>query len=84
MIVALIIIFGVFILLSFIIGINYGQKFAIKENMYTPNIEKPKISKPKYNEEEIDEEMKILLQVMENVEAYDGTAKNQKKIKDGV
>lgn len=83
MTIALIIIFGVFILLSFIIGINYGQKFSFKESEHIPNIEKPKIFKQKPSEEEIDEETKILLQVMENVEAYDGTSKNQKKIKGG-
>ena len=65
------IIFGVFILLSFILGLKYGYK--ITEN-------KTEVINDKSENEKIDKEVQTLLQVIENVEAYDGTAKNQKKI----
>lgn len=81
--IALIIIFGVFILLAFILGLKYGQKIANKEEITFPSVNVP-ISEKSKQEEKPNKDIETLLQVMENVEAYDGTSKNQKKIEGGV
>lgn len=82
--IALIIIFGVFILLAFILGLKYGQKIANKEEITFPSVNIPISEKSKQEEEKPNKDIETLLQVMENVEAYDGTSKNQKKIEGGV
>ncbi len=82
--IALIIIFGVFILLAFILGLKYGQKIANKEGITFPSVNVPISEKSKQEEEKPNKDIETLLQVMENVEAYDGTSKNQKKIEGGV
>lgn len=82
--IALIIIFGVFILLAFILGLKYGQKIVNKEGITFPSVNVPISEKSKQEEEKPNKDIETLLQVMENVEAYDGTSKNQKKIEGGV
>ena len=78
--IALIIIFGVFILLAFILGLKYGQKIANKEEITFPSVNVPISEKSKQEEEKPNKDIETLLQV----EAYDGTSKNQKKIEGGV
>ena len=73
------IIFGVFILLSFILGLKYGYKITEKEEI-TLHENKTEVINDKSENEKIDKEVQTLLQVIENVEAYDGTEKKQKKI----
>ena len=72
-------IFGIFILFSYTLGLKNGQKLANKEAIKAiPNLELPR----KYEEEEVfDKEQQQLMQVLANVEAYDGTSKGQMEVR---
>ena len=74
-------IFGVFILVSYTMGLKNGQKLKNKEEIKMPIIEKTEEKNKKYEEvEAFDKQQEAIMQVLENVENYDGTAKGQKKI----
>lgn len=76
------IIFGVFILLAYSLGIKNGQKIVNKEEIKIPFVDKKQSTKVLEDEEEVyDEEEQKLLQLLENIEAYDGTPKGQKVIR---
>lgn len=71
-------IFGAFILLSYTLGLKNGQKLSKREEIKVmPTIENNRIEE----EEEFDKEQAKLMQVLANVEAYDGTASGQKEVK---
>lgn len=76
------IIFGVFILLAYSLGIKNGQKIVNKEEIKIPFVDKKQSTKVLEDEEEVyDEEEQKLLQLLENIETYDGTPKGQKVIR---
>lgn len=73
-------IFGVFILIAYSSGLKNGQKLINREEIKViePIIEK-NIEK-KEEEEVFNKEQDELMQVLQNIETYDGTSKGQKKV----
>lgn len=74
------IIFGVFILLSYSLGLKNGQKIVNKEEIKIPSAEKQSTYSLE-DKEVYDEEERKLMQLLENIEVYDGTTKGQKVIR---
>lgn len=73
--------FGVFILVAYSMGLKNGQKLVNKEEIKVPIVEKQEKSAEKYEEdEEFDKQQEALMQLLENIENYDGTSRGQKKI----
>ena len=73
--------FGVFILVAYSMGLKNGQKIVNKEEIKVPIVEKQEKSVEKYEEdEEFDKQQEALMQLLENIENYDGTSRGQKKI----
>lgn len=76
--------FGVFILLSFVLGFNCGIKTKKEEQIEMPNlnliktINERKIEKKE--EEKRTREQEIMETNLANIEAYDGTSIGQKEI----
>lgn len=72
-------VFGVFILISFLLGIKAGMMMS-KDTKVTNN-EKIKKLKPTKNNEfktnESDDELDELAKIMHNIEVYDGTGEGQ-------
>lgn len=72
-------VFGVFILISFLLGIKAGMMMS-KDTKVTNN-EKIKKTKPIKNDEfktnENDDELDELAKIMHNIEVYDGTGEGQ-------
>ena len=73
-------IFGAFILIAYSSGLKNGQKLINREEIKViePIIEK-NIEK-KEEEEVFNKEQDELMQVLQNIETYDGTSKGQKKV----
>lgn len=76
--------FGVFILLSFTIGLSFGCKLRNNENIEVPDLNPVKrISKSREEKQikkERDLQEEILKVSLENIENYDGTEYGQKDI----
>lgn len=73
--------FGVFILVAYSMGLKNGQKLVDKEEIKVPIVEKQEKPVEKYEEdEEFDKQQEALMQLLENIENYDGTPRGQKKI----
>ena len=74
--------FGVFILLSFTIGLSFGCKLRNNEVVKIPNLNPIKgiknYKEEKKRKEKEDKEQEILEQNLANIDAYDGTDKGQK------
>lgn len=74
--------FGIFILISFIIGLSFGCKLRNNETIKIPNLNPVKAIKDykedKKQKEREDKEQEILEQNLANIEAYDGTEFGQK------
>ena len=72
-------IFGVFILIAYSSGLKNGQKLINREEIKViePIIEK---NIEKKEEEAFNKEQDELMQVLQNIETYDGTSKGQKKV----
>ena len=73
-------IFGAFILIAYSSGLKNGQKLINREEIKViePIIEK---NIEKIEEEEVfNKEQDELMQVLQNIETYDGTSKGQKKV----
>ena len=75
-------VFGVFILLSFVIGVRIGQKVNNNESI---ELNPVKVYKDYKDEEESKRQLKFSEEVMntmlENIDNYNGTAEGQKDIK---
>ena len=75
-------VFGVFILLSFVIGVRIGQKVNNNEPI---ELNPVKVYKDYKEEEESKRQLKFSEEVMntmlENIDNYNGTAEGQKDIK---
>ena len=75
-------VFGVFILLSFVIGVRIGQKVNNNESI---ELNPVKVYKEYKDEEESKRQLKFSEEVMntmlENIDNYNGTAEGQKDIK---
>lgn len=73
--------FGVFILVAYSMGLKNGQKLVNKEEIKVPIVEKQEKPVEKYEEdEEFDKQQEAFMQLLENIENYDGTSRGQKKI----
>ena len=79
-------IFGVFILLSFTMGLAFGCKLRNNETIKIPNLNPVKAVKNYIEEEKeqlkINKEQEILEQNLANIEAYDGSELGQKDFED--
>lgn len=73
------IVFGIFIIFSYTLGLKAGQQ--ISNNKKIKLIPKLERKNEIIEEEEQDRNFEMLMQVAENIEAYDGTANNQKEVK---
>ena len=75
-------IFGVFILLSFTLGLSFGYKLRNKESIKIPTLNPLKAIREyqteKKQREKKDREQEILEQNLANIDAYDGTETGQK------
>ena len=78
--------FGVFIMLSFTIGLSFGCKLRNNEKISIPNMNPVKAIRLHNEERKIkekeDKEQKILEQNLANIEAYDGSEFGQKDFED--
>ena len=78
--------FGVFIMLSFTIGLSFGCKLRNNEKINIPNMNPVKAIRLHNEERKIkekeDKEQKILEQNLANIEAYDGSEFGQKDFED--
>ena len=78
--------FGVFILISFTIGLSFGCKLRNNETIKIPNLNPIKVIKDHNEErkqkEKEDREQEILEQNLANIEAYDGSEFGQKDFED--
>lgn len=74
--------FGVFILLSFILGLVFGFKLRNNEKLTMPNLNPIEVANKHKRVKEIqknkEQEEEILKINLENIENYDGTALGQK------
>ena len=79
-------IFGVFILVSFTIGLAFGCKLRNNETIKMPNVNLVKAvkdhRKEKAQKEKEDREQEIFEQNLANINAYDGTDIGQKDFED--
>lgn len=79
-------VFGVFILISFTIGLCFGCKLRNNETIKIPNLNPIKAIKDYKEEvkqkEKEDREQEILEQNLANIDAYDGTEAGQLDFKD--
>lgn len=66
-------IFGVFILLSFWLGLYYGSKVKNNEHINTPIKAIKEHKEEKAIKEEFDKEQEIMNINLQNIENYDGT-----------
>ena len=73
------IVFGIFIIFSYTLGLKARQQ--ISNNKKIKLIPKLERKNEIIEEEEQDRNFEMLMQVAENIEAYDGTANNQKEEK---
>ena len=75
-------IFGVFILVSFTIGLAFGCKLRNGEAITIPSINPVKVvkerKKEKIQREKEEKEQEIFEQNLANIDAYDGTETSQK------
>lgn len=75
--------FGVFILVSFIVGLSFGVKLRNNEKIEIPNLNPvkavKKAVKESKQEREIEKEQEIFEINMANIDAYDGTGTGQLK-----
>ena len=76
-------IFGVFILLAFILGLVFGCKLRNNEKITVPNLNPVKAVNKHKKEKEVqknkEREEEILKINLENIENYDGTELGQKE-----
>ncbi len=74
--------FGVFIIIAYSLGLKNGQRIKNKEEIQVPIIG---TSNNDYKEIEENEQFykdqEKMIQILENIEAYDGTSKGQKVVK---
>jgi hypothetical protein len=73
-------IFGVFILLSYTIGLKNGQKIVNKEPIELPNINPVEKVKEKHIEKKQQEELDKFNSILSNIDNYDGTGAYQKEV----
>lgn len=75
------IIFGVFILVAYTLGLKNGQKIAKSEPIELPKVENQieKINQKKI-EKEYQKEIDKINIIYENIGNYDGTGANQKEV----
>lgn len=71
-------IFGVFILLSFWLGLYYGSKVKSNEPINNPIKEIREYREEKAIKEKFDREQEIMNINLQNIENYDGTGLGQK------
>lgn len=74
-------IFGVFILVSYTLGLKNGQKIVKNEPINLPKVENPfeKISQEKLEKEQ-QKEIEKINKILENIDNYDGTGANQQEV----
>lgn len=75
------IIFGVFILIAYTLGLKNGQKIVKNEPIELPKVENQieKINQKKI-EKEYQKEIDKINNILENIDNYDGTGANQKEV----
>ena len=75
------IIFGVFILIAYTLGLKSGQKIVKNEPIELPKVENQieKINQKKI-EKEYQKEIDKINNILENIDNYDGTGANQKEV----
>ena len=74
-------IFGVFILISYTLGLKNGQKIIKNEPVELPKVENPveKMQQKKLEKEQ-QKEIDKINKILENIDNYDGTGANQQEV----
>lgn len=75
-------VFGVFILLSYTLGLKNGQRLAKKEDITLPKFNPVKEVKKEIEDHELKKKQEALEVMMSNIDNYDGTSAGQKDIPD--
>ncbi len=75
-------IFGVFILLSYTLGLKNGQRLSKKEDITLPECNPIKVVKKEIEDHELKKKQEALEVMMSNIDNYDGTSAGQKDIPD--
>jgi hypothetical protein len=74
--------FGVFIIIAYSLGLKNGQRIENKEEIQVPIIDTPNNDYKEIEEnEQFYKDQEKMIQILENIEAYDGTSKGQKVVK---